>query len=162
MSEIDLAKFVENLARQTHASTAMLLSARLEQALQWIIEGNMPNLSNRTKLKLFDGMGPLSPFSAKIDVAFALGLITTAEKQILHAIRIIRNEFAHSDDPTLSFDHGSMATLLAKLPKPRGLYTSNLHLFTQVASECADALQIHLDKLDLIKSVRNYAEKRKA
>jgi hypothetical protein len=156
--EIDLVEFITSLGRQTHAATVMVLSARLEQALTWIIQGRMPNLSNRQKPKLFEAYGPLASFSAKIDVGFALGFITESERRTLHTIRQIRNEFAHSDDPKLSFDHDAMQDLLLKLPIPTALFTSNLHRFTAVASECAGDLQKHLDQIELARAVGEYGK----
>jgi DNA-binding MltR family transcriptional regulator len=38
---------------------------------------------------------PLSQFSTKIDIAFAIGAIDGTTRQNLHALRGIRNEFSH-------------------------------------------------------------------
>ena len=45
--------------------------------------------------KLFDGTGPLSSFSAKIEIAYRVGLMSLREHHALHTIRSIRNDFAH-------------------------------------------------------------------
>lgn len=159
--EIDLLNFTLELAKRTHATTALVISSRLEQALMWILEGHMPNLSNRLGERLFEGYGPLGSFSAKIDLAFALGFISKDDRQRLHAVRSIRNEFAHSRDGKLDFESKKMANLVAALPKPKQLYTSNLHLFLRATEECADALQAILDRLGLARAVREYVEKPK-
>ena len=51
--------------------------------------------------KLYTNGGPIENFAAKIDFAFALGLITKDEKDVLHTIRRIRNDMAH--EPKVSF-----------------------------------------------------------
>jgi DNA-binding MltR family transcriptional regulator len=103
------------LGPQTHPGAAMLLSARLEKTLEWIIQVNMPHLSNRMKPRLFEGYGPLGSFSAKIDIARAFGFIGGDDAQLLHAIRAIRNEFAHADEE-LHFHHATIKALVSKLP----------------------------------------------
>ena len=53
---------------------------------------------------LFEGNGPFSTLSSKIDVAYALGLLSSEERRELHLLRKIRNEFAHAVDHEISFD----------------------------------------------------------
>ena len=45
--------------------------------------------------KVFEGAGPLSTFSFRIEMAFRLGLISKRERDTLHTIRSMRNDFAH-------------------------------------------------------------------
>src|SRR6185436_438885 len=45
---------------------------------------------------LLDDPGPVSTFGARIQLAFALGLISDNESRMLNLIRKIRNEFGHS------------------------------------------------------------------
>jgi Domain of unknown function (DUF5076)/Mannitol repressor len=52
---------------------------------------------------LFRGFGPLATFSARIGVAFAVGLLTEEMRSDLKYIKDIRNHFAHHPDET-SFD----------------------------------------------------------
>jgi len=80
----------------------------------------MPHLSNTLKDKLFEGVGPLRTFSAKIDIAYSMGLISAGVRRDLHAMREIRNEFAHSDG-ILSFNHEAIDKLTPKLSAPNGL-----------------------------------------
>ncbi len=71
---------------------------------------------------LFEGFGPLSTFSAKISISFAIGLIQNWMAADLDLVRRIRNEFAHSlesktfTDPTISKMVSQLETL-AKLSK---------------------------------------------
>lgn len=68
------------------------------------------NLSNKETLhkRLFRHNGPLSTFSARLDMAFALYLIGEKTRHDLDIIRDIRNDFAHdlevgSPDKGLAF-----------------------------------------------------------
>ena len=49
---------------------------------------------------LFSGYGPLSTFSAYIDIVYALGHIPKELHREFHLIRKIRNHFAHHPDVT--------------------------------------------------------------
>jgi hypothetical protein len=59
-------------------------------------------------------MRPLSSFSAKIELGFALGLYDDKLRHPLNMIRDVRNEFAHNMDAT-SFDHPDVAKLIDDL-----------------------------------------------
>jgi DNA-binding MltR family transcriptional regulator len=60
------------------------------------------------KLLYRDGHGPLGSFSAKIDTAYCLGLLSEDEYGDLHSIRHIRNDFAHKLTG-LAFEYRSIA-----------------------------------------------------
>jgi len=74
---------------------------------------------------------PLGTFSARIDVAFLLALLSESERRDLHLIRKIRNDFAHEPSP-LTFDAPHIANRCRELTfsyhKPdirsRGHFTS--------------------------------------
>ena len=55
--------------------------------------------------ELFEGDSPLSTFSAKINLAYRLGLIDNELTRTLHLIRKIRNSFAHETSSS-SLNHG--------------------------------------------------------
>ena len=46
--------------------------------------------------ELFNGFGPLSSFSNRIECAFAFGFITLQQKNTLNFIKKVRNHFAHT------------------------------------------------------------------
>jgi DNA-binding MltR family transcriptional regulator len=53
-------------------------------------------LSSTVRAKIFDDYGPLSQFSAKIDIAYIFELIDKTTYDDLRAIKDIRNKFAHT------------------------------------------------------------------
>ena len=151
----ELAKFVTTLVQQTHAGVTLVLSTTLERMLVTILEGNMPHLTQPLKSKLFSGYGPLASFSSKIDLAYSLGLITAYEHRSLHAIRVIRNAFAHSDDLELNFDHNSLVHTLAKLPDPREKDQTKFQHFTSTVFKCQKSLQKHIETINLVSALKN-------
>src|SRR5437870_4946563 len=59
--------------------------------------------------QMFQGFGPLASLSAKIEVAYGFCLISAGEKQELHLLRKVRNDFAHSWASSGSFDEAPIA-----------------------------------------------------
>lgn len=64
--------------------------------------------------------GPISTYSAKIKMSYALGIIGSETKSQLERVRIVRNHFAHVKDST-SFSDASVAFECAKFKKPKML-----------------------------------------
>lgn len=76
-------------------------------------------LPEAARKKLFEGeKAPLGTFFAKIEVASALHLIDVHEYRTLHALRDIRNKFAHDvDDIHVDSPDADLAKRFSKLPK---------------------------------------------
>jgi DNA-binding MltR family transcriptional regulator len=99
--EKELKERIERIGRATHANSVLVRAARLDNALQAIIEIKMPQLTGKLRKKLFtNANGPISSFSAKIDIAYVLGIIEHGLYVELNKVREIRNEFAHAVDTT--------------------------------------------------------------
>jgi hypothetical protein len=76
----------------------------LETALEQLIEAKLLPAPNKGRDILSAGpQAPLGTFSAKIDAAFQLGLISKPLARDLHLVRRIRNDFAH-DPGELTFE----------------------------------------------------------
>ena len=77
-------------------------AARLDLALEHLLKAVMAP-SAEPDDKLFTPDRSLGSCGAKISLAARLGLIAPPIEQALHAIRSVRNDFAHSaGDPTLA------------------------------------------------------------
>lgn len=96
---------------------AIAAAAFFDDLLASAIEIKFVPLSNTVHDRIFDGNGPLSPFSAKIDIAYALGLYPAEIKTDLHKVRKVRNLFAHSAGP-ITFDHQDVVKLTSVLTTP--------------------------------------------
>ena len=99
-------RILEELKAQTDRGAAIIGAAYLEERLQDAIAKTFAEAVETVKWnnqkiskRIFRGNGPLSTFSAKIDIAFALGFFGTHALHDLHVIRSIRNDFAHTVEP---------------------------------------------------------------
>lgn len=88
--------FVREFEKETDRACVILSAAMLEQALEANIKARLV-ATGSPEDNLFDvAYAPISTFSAKIDLAYRLGLISTKFCRDLHTIRKIRNDFAHN------------------------------------------------------------------
>jgi hypothetical protein len=103
----DLAK---ELWKASDRAAALMWCSVVEDNLrEWLVK-NMRSLSPTDQDKLFYGYGPLSSFSARINVSFAFYFIGERTRRNMDHIRAIRNAFAHTGAP-LSFDTPEMANV---------------------------------------------------
>jgi Mannitol repressor len=101
---------------------AMLSSSLLEYMLMQAITTKFIPLGQDHLESLFSdgGKGPICPFSAKIKIAYALGILSSETRSQIEKIRIIRNHFAHHKDKS-SFDDDSVRIECLKLKGHKGL-----------------------------------------
>lgn len=118
----DLGPIMAELQKQSDRGAAIIAGSLLEQILETAIKGRLRALSTDQHKALFGRMAPLSTFSAKIEIGFAIGLYTEATYRNLNMLRQVRNEFAHKLG-ALSFDHPDIAKIIND-PKRTGLLTS--------------------------------------
>ncbi|MBR1267227.1 hypothetical protein JQ629_06870 [Bradyrhizobium sp. AUGA SZCCT0222] len=77
----------------------LALAAFAEEALGDLIEAFL--ISGDPAKRLLEGFNaPLGTFSARIMMAYSLGLVTKRQRADLDRLRRIRNEFAHNWEPT--------------------------------------------------------------
>jgi len=89
-----LKEFFKEFVNEGDRAAVILGAAKLDlQLYQLLLKVLLPNASSRDDL--LDGEGPLSTFSAKINMSYRLGLIDSHLAHALHLIRKIRNTFAH-------------------------------------------------------------------
>lgn len=91
----ETTRFVSGLAREGERAAVVLGAARLDVALERLLKKLMhPNPGGSDNL--FDSQCPLGSFSAKIALAYRLGIIDRNFEHALQMVRKIRNAFAHS------------------------------------------------------------------
>ena len=115
---------VEELEQQTDRGAAIIGAALVESLLRQALESRMrvrTRLEKRTAKGLFGTMGPLSSFSAKIDLGLLLGLYKEEVGGDLHRIREVRNQFAHEYEPR-DFGHPKIAEICAGFWLPHHLF----------------------------------------
>lgn len=98
----DVLLLRELLGRESDRGAALMAAAYLESELSILLGAFLVD-DTRAQKALLSESGPLAAFSARIELAYLLGLVSPVGRRDLHLIRKIRNDFAHS--PTnVSFD----------------------------------------------------------
>lgn len=143
------------LTQHLHANFAIVAGSVLEDLLGAALQAKMrDDLSANFKERLFNGYGPLSTFSGKIDIAFAFSYFDRAIYDDLRAIKDLRNKFAHASD-FLNFSSPQLERDVQKLTGwTKGCDVDAL--FKERFSACATAIKNHLEVDALIKALGNY------
>ncbi len=110
----EIAAIVAEIRGQSDRGAAILAASIISTYLERAILTKLIPTSNRRREKLFRGFGPLSTLSARIEIAYSLGLYDEEYYNRLNAIKDIRNEFAHSIEPT-TFQSEVIKKLCVKL-----------------------------------------------
>lgn len=119
IASLDLRKFLETLRAESDRACAVLASSFLDAALE---EYFRARFIAQPPLRLFDAGGPLSTFAARIEVAFALGWLSLAERADLNFVRAIGDSFAHDVDYTLTFETPAIADRCFELHHSREFF----------------------------------------
>jgi len=92
----DWEGFYEELQNETPRAAVLIAASFLDEWLRRLLQAKMIDDSKAVKALLDDSNnGPLSFFSARINAAYCLGLLSKDERDDLNLIRKIRNRFAH-------------------------------------------------------------------
>jgi mannitol operon repressor len=118
----DLAKFVEELKRETDRGLPLVGTALIDEKLRDTLEAFL--IEKKIAKKLLDEPNStLGSFSSRLDMCYALGLIDNYEYNEINLLRKVRNEFAHSKHG-ISFKTdkiiGLCSTLRSILPEEDG------------------------------------------
>ena len=153
MPELDkavenLTNALINLGRQTHAGAVLASAALLDDALQRCLIANMTHKPKGLQKDLFRGYGPLSSFSSKIELAYALGVFGNGTYQELRKIKKIRNIFAHNPR-IMSFVDPEIKPLFASLNKPKGAGGTYPQIFVACVGAVLDVLEQFLDQREI-------------
>lgn len=107
----DLTNAMNSIATADPRVAAILASTYLEDVTEIAVGTKFIELSNDDVAGLFQGSSPLSSFSAKVKLAYALGLIGPKARHDLDRVREIRNVFAHAKI-SYSFDTDAVANTI--------------------------------------------------
>jgi DNA-binding MltR family transcriptional regulator len=140
-----LGEGIRNLAQQTHVGVVLTAAQVLTNELENCIVARMPSINTRLRKSIFTGYGPLSTFSARIDVAFSLGIFEEAVFKRLHAVRALRNSLAHSPQIKSLDDCDAWPKLLALVPEATGTSGQSIDKFVAVIAIIDKSLRSALD-----------------
>lgn len=88
--------FIRMLGHESERGSVIVGVALMDEALEALLKKKLVPSPEKSD-ELFKGpYAPLDNFSAKIDLAYRLGLIRLNQKSTLHIMRKLRNDFAHS------------------------------------------------------------------
>lgn len=102
---LDIESFFSRFATESDRAAAVLGAALLDERLKNMFFSRLAAKQE----SLLGKMGPLSTFSSRINLAFALCWIDAETENDLNIIRDVRNDFAHHLDHGLSFETQSIA-----------------------------------------------------
>lgn len=89
----------KSLEAESDRGCVLVVSSLVENALEeQIIARLIPKIGKDDELMSHSNYGPISTFSAKINLAYRLGIIPTHERKIYHQLRELRNTCAHQID----------------------------------------------------------------
>ncbi len=113
----DLLNRMKSLGRLPDQASALVCVALVERYLERAILSRMSPLTPTERSELFLGMSPLSTLSAKIRIAYALGIIGPNGRDDLNILKDVRNQFAHAFHD-LTYDVAAIAAACQKLHAP--------------------------------------------
>ena len=113
----ELSAGLEGLFASSQAAMAIYISQLVENILESSLTRKLTIPSSNFDDRLFKGYGPLSTFTAKIDMARALEIVDEETYNTLRILKSIRNEIAHPDTMSLpNFDGPAIVKECRKLP----------------------------------------------
>lgn len=112
--------FQAEVGKESPRASVILAAAMLEQALEALLRAHLVPMASQSD-PLFDGpYAPLGSFSAKIDVAFRIGVVPSRFTRDLHLVRKIRNDFAHNVTGC-TFDDAVVRSRVLELTRSQGV-----------------------------------------
>jgi hypothetical protein len=148
--------YVNMLVRQSEAGSALVLAGLVEDWLQKLLLQAGRPLSNALAMKIFDGMGPLSQFAAKIEVAYLFELVDEITYNDLLAIKEIRNRFAH----TIRFVNFSSEEIKKACQRLTGWHREidRQELYLSRTKECVDKMSARIERDMFVNALREKPE----
>ena len=155
----EVLEFRSSLTGETDRGCALTAAAYLSDELEKLL-GSLFVIEEQTVDRLFEAFSPAGSLSARIDLAYACGLLPKATYNDLHLIRKIRNEFGHVAQP-LTFDEPAIAdrcrmlqhSVLEAKARSRAKFTNAalgvcaaIHAFTYTTSHRAVPQDLLLDE----------------
>jgi hypothetical protein len=115
----DSRRFVEDLQKETDRGAALVGAAFVDNVLESMLRAFFVD-DAKVVNELLKPAGAAGTLSARIDLAYCMGLMGKREYKDLGIIRRIRNEFAHLDRP-VSFRMQGAKSLCQQLVTPKVL-----------------------------------------
>jgi len=106
--------FIGLLQEESDRGCVIVSAAMLDDILSQLLKRRLaPSLEKKDEL-LDNGASAFSTFSARIDLAYRVGLLRASARATFHLLRKIRNDFAHISDPK-TFDSSSVKSRVIEI-----------------------------------------------
>lgn len=114
-------KYLELISSESDRGAVLVAASLLEAGLEDAIKKKLISVKSN-KDPLFDGNSPFGTFSAKIELAYRVGVIRSDTKEMLNLFRKIRNIFAHEINICNLEEQSIKDRLLAAFQKQPDIY----------------------------------------
>ena len=136
-----------SLDSETDRGCALMAAAFIDEQLSLLLKSYFVDDSSVVKV-MFKSNGPFSSFESKIDVSYAMGLISFNTRHDIHLLRRIRNEFAHISTP-MSFEDEKISSRCNELKlqnksndsRARGKFTRSMIIIVCIIENSLRKLQ---------------------
>lgn len=118
---LDQTALGDDLVTTSDRAAVITIAALLDTALARATTLKMHITSDAEYFRAFENGGPLSTFSARIDMAYWLKVIDQDTREQLHTVRELRNICAHSRLP-ISLNEPRLVAVARRVVHPRGLF----------------------------------------
>jgi hypothetical protein len=125
-------RYVLTISGESDRGAVLAAAALLDVGLETALKKKLVPAAKKDDLLFNGGYSPLRSFSAKIELAFRLGLITDKTRQMLDVLRALRNDFAHSKEAVSLNDAPARDRLRAIYERQPEIHGAILGMFDQV------------------------------
>lgn len=128
----NIIAFRENLSNESDRGLALMAAAYIDDRLAVLLRSYFVD-NGKILRRMFDFTGPLGNFSARLDMAYSLGLIAKNIYNDCNTIKKIRNDFAHDSSPLTFHDEPIQSKCLTLTThgidhhkRPKALFTRTI------------------------------------
>ena len=118
-------KHYEYIESENDRGAVLVVASLLDSGLENALKAKLVKTEEIKDSLFAGGNAPLGTFSAKIDIAFRLGIINFKTKETLNLFRKMRNEFAHNFE-TSDLESSRIKDRLMAIFKKHPEYYENL------------------------------------
>lgn len=143
---------IKEFAKMADASYVIVSASIIEDWLTMAIKSKLrPGMSLNFEARIFRNYGPLSTFSSRIDIAYAMEIISDEMFDDLRAIKDVRNAFAHAKQ-VIFFGSDELTPLFQKF---RGWThgASQIDLFDAKIKKCIFRFQSQAARSALVRAL---------
>jgi DNA-binding MltR family transcriptional regulator len=145
LPRVSLQKLVQTVGALSQSATVLVACAVLDTELERALKANMRPASKAIYSRIFNGYGPLSTFSSKVDLAYLLDITTDSVHHNLMIVKDIRNKFAHTS-VVLTLDSDIVHKYFKELNRASTSKKSNTDIFIECADEVVSFLEAYLKR----------------